>query len=281
MHWVVIGNQGLLGAEVTQLLTARGQRVSGYNRSNITLASSATDLARHIGSADIIVNAVSYTAVDDAETDFHEANLVNVEYAAKLAQVSKALSARFFHLSTDYVFDGLSQNPYSVDAEPKPQTKYGLSKLLGEQQVSLSGADYKIFRTSWLYGAAGHCFPKEIAKKLALGQKIEVVNDQIGTPTWARDVAEVILAHGNNDNKEAIVHASSSGYTSWFEFAKQIANSFGASTNSIIPISSDYLNAAATRPKFSSLDNSRTSGPIISDWRERWREAAPEVLRGI
>lgn len=279
MRWVVIGSQGMFGTELSKLLIANGQQVAGYNRSNINLADSVTDLVEQIGAADIVVNAVSYTAVDNAEHEPAEANLVNAEYAAKLAEAAKKLSARFFQISTDYVFDGLSTVPYGVTAEPNPQTEYGRSKLLAEQLVTKSGADYTIFRTSWLYGAHGKCFPKTIAKKLALQQEIKVVNDQIGAPTWARDFAEIVLAHGLHNYNEKIVHAGSSGSASWFEFAKAIATSIGQSkTNLVVAISSEQLNAAATRPKFSALDNSQTAGPIIGDWRERWFAAAEEVL---
>lgn len=279
MRWAVIGSQGMFGTELTKVLLENNQVVSGYNRSNINLADSATELAEQIGAADIVVNAVSYTAVDKAEHDSAQAKLINAEYAFKLAEVAKNLSARFFQLSTDYVFDGLAAAPYGVSAEPNPQTEYGRSKLLGEDLVAKSGADYTIFRTSWLYGAHGQCFPKTIANKLMLGEKIKVVDDQIGAPTWARDLAEVVVAHGLHNYNEKIVHACSSGATSWFEFAKEVTGAVNPDlTDQVVSISSEQFNSDAKRPKFSVLDNCQTSGPVIGNWRERWLAAAPQVL---
>lgn len=279
MRWVVVGDRGLFGSEIAALLEAKGEKVSRFNRSNLDLDDSPETIAGQIGDAAVIVNAIGFTAVDKAEHELYEANTVNGIYVGKLAEVSAILGAKFFHISTDYVFDGQSPVPYGVKAETNPLSIYGKSKELGEQLVAQSGANYTIFRTSWLYGEKGHNFAKTIATKLFDKGAVKVVNDQVGTPTWTRDLAEVVYAHGVNDFEESIVHAVASGSGSWLDFAKEVANELPNGDKYFLsPASTEEFPTAAKRPAFSVLDNSETKGPIIGDWQERWRVAAPEVL---
>jgi dTDP-4-dehydrorhamnose reductase len=279
MRWVVIGDKGLFGSEMVAYLEAMGESVSRFNRGNLNLDALAESLSKQIGSVDVIVNAIGFTAVDKAESELYEANTVNGIYAGKLAQVAAILGAKFFHISTDYVFDGESVTPYGTSSETNPQTVYGKSKELGEQLVAQSDAHYTIFRTSWLYGAHGKNFAKTIAAKLIETGAVKVVNDQIGTPTWTRDLAEVVYAHGVHDFNEKIVHAVASGSGSWFDFAREVAASLPEGDKYFLsPVSSEEFPTVAKRPAFSVLDNSETKGPTIGDWHERWKIAAPEVL---
>jgi dTDP-4-dehydrorhamnose reductase len=279
MRWVVIGDKGLFGSEMVAYLEAKGELVSRFNRSNLNLDEFQESLAQQIGPADVLVNAIGYTAVDKAESELYEANTVNGIYTGKLAEVAAILGAKFFHISTDYVFDGESLTPISTSAATNPQNVYGKSKELGEQLVVQSGANHTIFRTSWLYGAHGKNFAKTIAGKLVETGAVVVVNDQIGTPTWTRDLAEVVYAHGVNDFNEKVVHAVASGSGSWFDFAREVAATLPEGDKYFLsPVSTDEFPTAAKRPAFSVLDNSETKGPIIDDWHERWKVAAPEVL---
>jgi dTDP-4-dehydrorhamnose reductase len=279
MRWVVIGDTGLFGSEMAQLLEERGEQILGFNRSNLDLEDSAESIANQMGQAEVIVNAVGYTHVDKAEQELYEANTVNSIYAGKLAEAAAILGAKYFYISTDYVFDGESESPYSVTAETNPQSVYGQSKELGEQLVAQSGATYTIFRTSWLYGANGKNFAKTIAAKLLEKLEVRIVNDQVGTPTWTRDLAEVIYQHGVMDFNEKIVHAVASGYGSWFDFAREVSGAMSDGKNYVLSsVSTDETPTAAKRPALSALDNSETKGPIIGDWRERWKVAAPSVL---
>ena len=279
MRWVVIGDKGLFGSEMVAYLEAKGEMVLRFNRSNLGLDELAESLARQIGPADVLVNAIGFTAVDKAESELYEANTVNGIYAGKLAQVAAILGAKFFHISTDYVFDGESETAYGTSAETNPQSVYGKSKELGEQLVAQSDANYTIFRTAWLYGAKGKNFAKTIAKKLTETGAVKVVNDQIGTPTWTRDLAEVVYAHGVHDFNEKIVHAVASGSGSWFDFAREVAATLSEGDKYFLsPVSTEEFPTAAKRPAFSVLDNSENKGPIIGNWRERWKVAAPEVL---
>jgi dTDP-4-dehydrorhamnose reductase len=264
---------------MAQLLEERGEEVVRFNRSNLDLEESSENIARLIWSADVIVNAVGYTQVDKAEQDLYEANTVNGIYAGRMAEAATLLRAKYFYISTDYVFDGEANSPYSVKAKTNPKNVYGKSKELGEQLVAESGANYTIFRTSWLYGANGKNFAKSIASKLIDAGAASVVNDQVGTPTWTRDLAGIVYQHGVNDLNENMVHAVASGHGSWFDFALEIASALPDGEKYFLsPVSKDEFPTAAKRPAFSALDNSETRGSIIGDWRERWKLAAPEVL---
>jgi dTDP-4-dehydrorhamnose reductase len=254
------------------------------NRSNLNLGSTPSEICSQIssfGRFDALVNAIAYTAVDNAESNPDQALLANGEYAGKLALVAKNVDSRFVHVSTDYVFDGTSTAPYKTTDIPNPKSVYGESKLTGEIAVQESGADYQIFRTAWLYGANGNCFPKTVAKLLQAHGHMKVVNDQIGQPTWTKDLAELIVAHQDIDEslRPRIVHATSSGSCSWYEFACEIASSLGHDPEKvIIPITTAEYPTPAKRPAYSVLDNVNETGLVIGDWRERWREAAQLVL---
>ena len=278
MYWAVVGDRGLFGSEMSEYLRKCGQDVKGFNRTNLDLDLDLDSLALEFRGVDFVVNAVGYTAVDLAETHEDEAFKLNCFYAEKLAHAARIAGARYFYISTDYVFDGESSMPYLVNSPVNPQTAYGRSKAAGEQAVLISNSDAVIFRTSWLYGSSGKCFPKTIRDRLFSNQTLKVIDDQIGSPTWTRDLAKVVFEHGMAGFKEPIVNAVSSGKASWFEFAVEIAKSAGVAQPEIQAVKSAEFETSAKRPKFSVLDNSGTEGPVIGDWKERWRLAAEQVL---
>ncbi len=281
MRIAVAGSSGMFGSEMLSLLESRGADAKGFKRGNLNLDQAPESLALSLKGFDAVINSVAFTAVDKAETEIYEANTVNGLYAGLLAQASKIARAKFIHISTDYVFDGLSARPYEVDEATNPQTAYGRSKALGEQLVAESGADYSILRTAWLYGANGRCFPKVMAELLRKNGNVSVVSDQMGQPTWTRDLAEMALQVLQLPEMPKIVHATASGKTSWAGFAKEVAQSIGLSPDLVKEISSAEFPTAAKRPAWSVLDNSSDVLKPIVDWRDRWRVAAPEVLRGI
>jgi dTDP-4-dehydrorhamnose reductase len=273
MGFAVIGDRGMFGAEMVEFLTSQGRQVIGFNRESMDLGASIDDLAKQLQNFELIINAVAYTAVDKAESELALANLVNGEYAGKLSQVAKTVGAKFMHLSTDYVFDGSANTPYPTSAPTKPQSAYGSSKLLGETLIAESGANYTIFRTAWLYGRHGRCFPKVMFEKASRKEPLRVVNDQFGQPTWTKDLAQQVLAFAELNDAPEIAHAVSSGKTTWFEFAQEIVGDYP-----IDPVSSSEFVTAAKRPSYSVLDNSSDLVTPIGDWRERWRVAKSEVL---
>ncbi len=284
MLWSVVGSSGLLGSDFMKTLADSGKEVFALNRSTLNLSESPLEVSKVLGghgAVDTVLNATGYTAVDKAESDQNEANQVNGEFPRTLASAAKELGARFVHISTDYVFDGTSNTPYKTTGIPNPQSAYGRSKLAGEIAVQESGADYQIFRTAWLYGANGNCFPKTVARVLKEQGQMKVVADQIGQPTWTRDLAELIIAHQDLEAsaRPRIVHGTASGSCSWYEFACEIALSLGYDPNKvIIPITTAEYPTPAKRPAYSVLDNVNETGLIIGNWRERWKEAAPLVL---
>jgi dTDP-4-dehydrorhamnose reductase len=273
MRFAVIGNRGMFGSEMMLVLADRVHEVLGLNRETLDLDDSIESIARQLESIDAVVNAVAYTAVDKAESEIELANLVNGDYAGKLARASKMVGAKFLHLSTDYVFDGNSEIPYATDAIPNPQGAYGRSKLLGEKLVEESGSNYTIFRTAWLYGAHGRCFPKVMHEKALQGDTLRVVNDQFGQPTWTRDLAEQVLSYTQLENAPAIVHSVSSGKASWFDFATEVVGEYP-----IESVSSREFVTAAKRPTYSVLDNSSNLVTPIADWKDRWLAAKGDVL---
>ena len=281
MRIAVVGAKGMFGSDMHFFLVAKGIDAKGFDRSNLDLSDSPESLASRLGEFDAVINAVAFTGVDRAETDVLEANTTNGNYAGTLAKAAKIAGAKFIHISTDYVFDGLSSDPYNVNDHLYPQTAYGKSKALGEKLVSESGANYSILRTAWLYGANGRCFPKVMAKLLMNNGRAKVVADQIGQPTWTRDLAEMVWQVLQLPEMPKIVHATASGKTSWAGFAKEIAESIGMSADFVEEISSAEFPTSAIRPTWSVLDNSSEVLTPIGDWRDRWRIAAPEVLQGI
>ena len=276
MHFAVIGSRGMFGADMVRLLMAQQNQVTGFDRGSMNLSGSPEELSKQLKGFDVIINAVAYTAVDQSESDKEIANLVNGEYAGKLALASAQVGAKFMHISTDYVFDGSSSTPYSTLAPTNPQSAYGSSKLLGERLVSESGANYTIFRTAWLYGRFGRCFPRVIFEKASKGEPLRVVNDQFGQPTWTKDLAHQVLAFAEIEQAPQIVHAVSSGAASWFDFAKEIVGDY-----SVAPVQSSEFVTAARRPLYSVLDNSSALVPPIGNWKERWALAKSEVLEGL
>jgi dTDP-4-dehydrorhamnose reductase len=280
MKYAVIGDKGMFGAEMVQFLLEKEIEVTGFNRSNLDLeVFTSMEIAAQLVGFQVIINAVAYTAVDKAETELFEANAVNGIIAGKLAQASALIGARFMHISTDYVFDGLGNTPYLVTDPVNPQSEYGRSKALGEQLVAESGANYTILRTAWLYGAYGRCFPKVIAEVILKNGSARVVGDQFGQPTWTRDLAEQVFEFSVLDDSPEIVHAVASGQASWSDFAIEVANTLGLEGEDVVSrITTREFPTPAVRPAWSVLDNSSTLVKPIADWRERWKVAAARVI---
>jgi dTDP-4-dehydrorhamnose reductase len=273
MGFAVVGDRGMFGTEMVDLLNSKQRQVIGFNRDSIDLGASVAELAKQLQGFDVVINSVAYTAVDKAESEQDMANLVNGEYAGKLAQAAKSVGAKFMHISTDYVFDGSATNPYPTTAPTNPKSAYGSSKLFGEELIDQSGANYTIFRTAWLYGKHGRCFPKVIFEKASKKEPLRVVDDQFGQPTWTKDLADQVLAFSELSEAPRIVHAVASGKTSWFEFAKEIVGNYP-----IEPVSSAEFITPAKRPSYSVLDNSSDLVTPIGDWRKRWQVAKTDVL---
>tara|TARA_B110000503_G_C7150605_1_gene414983 strand:+ start:457 stop:1242 length:786 start_codon:yes stop_codon:yes gene_type:complete len=254
--------------------------VQSLNRNNLDLTTSVESLADRLSGSTVVINAVAYTNVDAAELDYDAAYFANAEVPRKLAAACTLTGSRLIHISTDYVFDGEAGTAYKPNSPRNPQSIYGNTKLAGEDAV-LNFENTQVIRTSWLYGANGRCFPKTIATMLLADQEISVVNDQFGSPTHTLDLAEFALQLGSHSINERMMHGVSSGSTSWYEFAREIAQSLGLRTKLITATSTAAYPARARRPANAVLEPSTASGYQLPDWKSAWNSAADSVLRDL
>lgn len=220
---------------------------------------------------DYVVNCAAYTAVDKAETDVEMATKVNVDAAGLLAKYSKKSSARFVHVSTDYVFAGDAHTPYVEDQNVNPQGVYGKTKLDGELKCIEENPEVVIIRTSWLYSAFGNNFVKTMLRLGKERDELGVVFDQVGTPTNAADLAKAILQIiESGKNEPGIYHFSNEGAISWYDFAKAIFEISGVECK-VNPVLSDQFPTPTKRPHYSVLDKAKiknTFGIEIPYWRD-------------
>jgi dTDP-4-dehydrorhamnose reductase len=278
-RWLVVGAGGMLGTDLVARLTDAGTDVVGLRRADLDVTDAAA-VAQAVMGFDVVVNATAWTAVDDAETQEAAAFAVNATAVAHLARATHAAGARLVHVSTDYVFDGTATTPYAEDAPVDPRSAYGRTKAAGEWAVRAEAPDHLIVRTAWLYGAHGGCFPKTMARLAADRDLLTVVDDQVGQPTWTRDLADLVVRLVDAAAPAGTYHGTSSGQTSWYGFTRRVVASAGLATV-VEPTTSDRFPRPAPRPAYSVLghDALLAAGVTpIGDWAERWDAAAPEVL---
>jgi dTDP-4-dehydrorhamnose reductase len=215
-----------------------------------------------------IINAAAYTDVDGCESNQELAFAVNWRGAVNVAQVAKEFGARLLFISTDYVFDGLSTSPYEPDHPRAPRSVYGRSKARAEEEINSISPDACIVRTSWLFGVDGKCFPDTLLKLAASKSKIDVVDDQRGSPTHAPDLARAVIALCHADAK-GIIHATNAGDCTWFEFAREIVRGAGLKTE-IRPTTSDKFVRPAERPRYSVLSPGTLNryGIVMPHWKD-------------
>jgi dTDP-4-dehydrorhamnose reductase len=273
----------MLAADVIGALhTAGATNVVVTDRDELDILDAAA-VARAAAQCDLIINCAAFTAVDAAQEQEELAHAVNAAGPEILASAAAAVGARLVHLSTDYVFAGNATEPYAEDAPINPAGAYGRTKAAGETAVRESGADALILRTAYLYGRGGPCFPKTIAKAGRERGALSVVDDQIGQPTWTRDVADFMVRLLEADAPAGTYHATSAGQGSWFEFAQAIVASAGLG-DIVSPTDSSAYQRPAPRPAWSVLGHAAHQAlgiDGIGDWRERWTVAADEVLEGV
>jgi len=221
------------------------------------------------------INAAAYTAVDKAESEPEKANLINVLGAKNIAEACKKHNTTLLHISTDFVFDGNKQMPYTEKDLPNPTGVYGQTKLDGEITIQETWSKHFIIRTSWVYSQFGNNFMKTMLRLASERDTISVVNDQIGTPTNAIDLADSLLKIITKQSKQntehyGIYHFSNEGQCSWYDFAQKIFEVKNIKTN-LLPIPTTSFPTPAKRPKYSVLDKSKikvTFGLEIKNWEE-------------
>lgn len=271
----------MLGTDLLDALRDRGEATTGIDREDVDIADPAAAFDAVAGH-DVVVNCAAWTAVDDAEEHEAAAFAVNAVGAANLALAARIHRARLVQISTDYVFDGRATAPYREDALPAPNSAYGRTKAAGEWAVRAEAPDHLVVRTAWLYGANGACFPKTIARVVRERGGADVVEDQVGQPTWTVDLADLVIRLVEARAPTGTYHGTSSGQTSWHGFAQAVVAADGGDPETVRPTTSEAFVRPAPRPAFSVLghDGLTAAGvEPIGDWAQRWELAAQHVLR--
>ncbi len=261
MKIMLLGKNGQVGWELQRTLDPLGEVVA-LSRKELDLEKEQAirNMVREIKPA-IIVNAAAYTAVDHAEEEPLKAELVNAVAPGILGEEAKRLNAFLIHYSTDYVFDGSKKVPYTENDKPQPINVYGKTKLMGEYNIKSTGASHLVLRTCWVYGLRGKNFLLTMKRLAKEKDELRVVDDQLGSPTWCRMIAEataLILSQGiyKADNYSGTYHLCAGGQTTWFGFAQAIfARYFSPDDNftKVTAINSSEFKSRAERPSLSVL----------------------------
>lgn len=281
---MVAGAGGMTGSEVTERAAGFGWTVLPYSHAKLDI-SRRDDVASAVQACrpDIIANCAAYTAVDRAESEPALAAAVNAEGARNLARAAAAAGVPIIHVSTDYVFAGDARAPYAPDAITGPLGVYGRTKLEGEAAVREETPSHLIIRTSWVFSHRGHNFVKTIMRLAVERNELRVVNDQLGRPTSAADLAQALLVAAgalvNDPGYEGTYHFANAGETTWFDFAKGILDELRSKvehlSTKLVPIDTSEYPTAAKRPRYSVLDTSGFTerfGVVPRPWRDALRD---------
>lgn len=286
MRVLVTGATGQIGRAVVQC-APRSATVVGLAREECDIADTSEVVTRlREFRPDVVVNAAAYTAVDKAEAEPAQAERVNVHGVQVLAAATRDIGARLLHISTDFVFDGQASTPYRTDSRTAPLNVYGVTKLKGELAAqSVSGLNLAILRTSWVYAATGRNFLTTMIRLMRERGRVEVVADQIGSPTAADSVAAALWILAAMPHLNGIFHWTDAGVASWYDFAVAIAEEAGEAALlprnvQVFPIATHQYPVAAKRPSYSVLDKETTAlslGLVEIHWRYHLRK----VIGGI
>ena len=285
---IVTGANGQLGKELRELASSYPQ-FQFFFLSREDMPIHQFELVRNFFSTlkpAYCINCAAYTAVDKAESEKELAFLINGEAVGVLAAVCGELGAKFIHISTDYVFNGEGTYPYTENFPPDPINAYGASKLEGEKQTLQLNADSVVVRTSWVYSSFGKNFVKTMIRLMNEKDSISVVNDQIGSPTYAADLAAAILLiidstqSGMGKWIPGIYNYSNEGIISWFEFAEEIKKIINCPCE-VKPIPTSSYPTPAKRPLYSVLDKTKiqeTFGIQLKDWKESLASCIEKII---
>lgn len=275
MNILVTGADGQLGRELRRVSAGSADRYIFTDAAELDITDAeAVDRTVREERADVIVNCAAYTNVDRAEEDEATADLLNHRAVAYLSAAAARYDALLVHVSTDYVFGGEGNLPRREEDPVNPLGVYGRTKLAGERAVADSGCRYLIFRTAWLYSPHGNNFVKTMLRLSAERDRLNVVFDQVGTPTYAGDLACAIFGiveERKYEGREGVYHFSDEGVCSWYDFAAEIAGYAGHTACEIRPCHSDEFPSKVKRPAYSVLDKTKireTFGLRIPHWRE-------------
>lgn len=281
MKILITGADGQLGQSIRKIAPNHNHEFTftDIEELNVTIEEEIDNYLKS-GQFDFLINCAAYTAVDNAENDYDKALALNTTAPYLLAKYAKKYKTRFIHISTDYVFDGKSSVPYSTKADTNPKSIYGITKLQGEKKILRCNKDAKIIRTSWLYGEFGHNFVKTILKLGQMKSSLNVVFDQVGTPTYATDLARAVLKMTEHMPIDSVFHFSDEGVCSWYDFAKKIVEIKGFKCK-VLPVLSKEFPTIAQRPYYSVLDKSDIKFNLrieIPHWEDSLRQCL-EILQ--
>jgi dTDP-4-dehydrorhamnose reductase len=274
-RYVVTGAGGMLGTALTSALA--GREVVALTRADLDITDAAA-VREAVAGADVVLNAAAYTRVDDAESDEAAAFAVNTTGAGMLAEAAAEAGARFVHVSTDYVFDGAATAPYAEDTPRAPVGAYGRTKAAGEELVLRQPRTYLV-RTAWLYGAGGPNFAQTMLRLAGERETVSVVTDQVGQPTWSRDLAAAILRLLDAEAPFGVYHGTNAGRASWFDFARAIFEESGLDPARVLPTDSSAFVRPAPRPSYSVLGHAAWADAGLEaprPWRDALRAAIAE-----
>jgi dTDP-4-dehydrorhamnose reductase len=279
---LITGASGMLGRDLTEVCADLDVRALRKADLDIT---KAADVRQALAGVDVVVNCAAYTKVDEAEEDSDEAMAANAVGPQTLAEACKDTAARLIHLSTDYVFRGDATAPYPEDSPRDPVSVYGKSKAAGEEAILQSYPEGSvIIRTAWLYGEYGPSFPRTMLNAAATRDTLSVVDDQVGQPTWTKDLARQIRLVIDSEIRRGIFHGTNSGHTSWWNFARTIFQTAGLDPNRILPTTSAEFPRPAPRPAWSVLGHDAWGAaglPAMRNWEDAFADAYPECFSHI
>jgi dTDP-4-dehydrorhamnose reductase len=284
MSWLITGGSGQLGIAVSQELDKHGIAFYAWNSKDLDITQSS-----NVGEAieklcpTVIINCAAWTDVDGAETHEIDAFRVNSNGPENLALAAKLSNSKLIHVSTDYVFSGESHSPWQIADEINPQSAYGRTKAQGESRILISHPENSfVVRTAWLYSPWGKNFAETMTKLAIKGDgEVRAVNDQVGQPTSASDLAKQLVELGLSTSPAGIYHGTNSGQATWFEFAQEIFKLTGADVGRVTPVSSSEYPRSAKRPSYSVLSHdawANTSVKPLRDWRIALADAMPAII---
>lgn len=267
----------MVGRELADQARKQGRDVLALTSSEWDITDAAA-AERFIESGDVVINCAAYTKVDAAESDEDRAHAVNAVGPANIAQACARAGADFIHISTDYVFPGTKGSPYEIDDETAPAGVYGRTKLAGEFSVLAAMPDAHIVRTAWIYeGGDGSDFVA-VMRRLAAGDgTVDVVADQIGSPTYAADLVGALLEVADGSIREPVLHAANAGEASRYEQAQAVFEAVGADPARVRPVSTDRVPRPAPRPAYSALSGRLSADAGLTPLRP-WRDALAAAI---
>jgi dTDP-4-dehydrorhamnose reductase len=274
---VISGAGGMVGRELAAQARSRGRDVLALTSSEWDITD-ATAAERFIESGDVVINCAAYTKVDAAESDEERAHAVNAVGPANIAQACARAGADFIHISTDYVFSGPKRTPYEINDETAPLGVYGRTKLAGEFALLTAMPDAHIVRTAWIYeGGDGSDFVAVMRRLAAGDQTVDVVADQIGSPTYAADLVGALLEVAEGNIREPVLHAANAGEASRYEQAQAVFEAVGADPDRVRPVGTDRHPRPAPRPQYSALSAELSTKAGLTPLRP-WRDALAAAI---